>query len=117
MFCLGIDIYKGDIKSLADIPMTEYYRKTKVKYFLSSFLKEYFSININNDKLTNFDFINYAIDFCINIESIDFLLNNIRNMLENKGKGNLFFEKLEPFILKNKLVEQYIDQSTLISIF
>ena len=117
MFCLGIDIYKGDIKSLADIPMKEYYRKTKVKYFLNSFLNEYFSININNDKITNFDFINFAIDFCINIESIDFLLNNIRNLLENKGKGNLFFEKLEPFILKNKLIEQYIDQSTLTSIF
>ena len=117
MFCLGIDIYKGNIKSLADIPMKEYYRKTRVKYFLNSYLKEYFSININNDKISSFDFINFTIDFCINIESIEFLLNDIRNMLENKGMGNLFFEKLEPFILKNKLNEQFIDQSTLTSIF
>ena len=116
MFCLGIDIYKGEIKSLADIPMEEYFRKTRVKYFLNNYLNEYFSININNDKKNSFDFINVTIDFCINIESVDFLLNNIRNLLQNKRMDNLFFEKLEPFILKNKLIEQFIDQSTLTSL-
>ena len=116
MFCLGIDIYKGEIKSLADIPMEEYFRKTRVKYFLNNYLNEYFSININNDKKNSFDFINVTIDFCINIESVDFLLNNIRNLLQNKKMDNLFFEKLEPFILKNKLIEQFIDQSTLTSL-
>ena len=117
LFCLGIDIYKGhsNIKSLADIPNETYYRKTKVKYVLKKIIKEYFSINLTNELTTNsnFDFVNVTIETCINIEALDFLLDDIQRLIDTKGFGDLFLEKIEPFVLKDKIKDQILAPTTL----
>ena len=117
MFCLGINIYKGhsSIKTLADIPNETYYRKTKVKYVLKKIIKEYFSINLTNEltKNSNFDFVNITIETCINIEALDFLLDDIQRLIDTKGFGDLFLEKIEPFILKDKIKDQILAPTTL----
>ena len=117
MFCIGIDIYKGhsNIKSLADIPNETYYRKTKVKYVLKKIIKEYFAINLNDNlnPNSNFDFVNITIETCINIESLDFLLDEIYHLIDTKGFGDLFLERIEPFILKDKIKNQVLAPTTL----
>ena len=117
MFCIGIDIYKGhsNIKLLADIPNETYYRKTRVKYVLKKLLKEYFTINLNDNlnKNSNFDFINITIETCINIESLDFLLDELYHLIDMKGFGDLILEKIEPFILKDKIKNQILAPTTL----
>ena len=117
MFCIGIDIYKGhsNIKSLADIPNETYYRKTKVKYVLKKILKEYFTININDNlnSKSNFDFVNITIETCINIESLDFLLDELYHLIDVRGFGDLILEKIEPFILKDKIKNQILAPTTL----
>ena len=117
MFCIGIDIYKGhsNIKSLADIPNETYYRKTKVKYVLKKIIKEYFTINLNDNlgPHSNFDFINITIETCINIEDLDFLLDEIYHLIDTKGFGDLFLERIEPFILKDKIKNQILAPTTL----
>ena len=85
LFCVGIDVYKGKsgIKTLDDISNDTYIRKTRAKYVLKKFLKEYFTINLNDNlnENSNFDFVNITIETCINIEEIDFLLHDIYNIL------------------------------------
>ena len=117
MFCIGIDIYKGhaNIKSLADIPNETYYRKTKVKYVLKKIIKEYFTINLNDNlgPHSNYDFVNITIETCINIEDLDFLLDEIYHLIDTKGFGDLFLERIEPFILKDKIKNQILAPTTL----
>ena len=120
LFCVGIDIYKGNsnIKTLDDIPNDTYIRKTRVKYVLKKLLKEYFTININENLNlnSNFDFVNITIETCINIEELDFLLHDIYNIINQKGFGDLFLERVEPFILKDKIKNQVLSSSTLQSL-
>ena len=117
LFLVGIDIYKGNsnIKTLDDIPNDTYIRKTRVKYVLKKFLKEYFTININDNlnENSNFDFVNVTIETCINIEELDYLLKDIYNIINIKGFGDLFLERFEPFILKDKIKNQILSSSTL----
>ena len=117
MFCIGIDIYKGhsNIKSLADIPNETYYRKTKVKYVLKKIIKEYFSVHLNDNLNPNssFDFVNITIETCINIEALDYLLDEIYHLIDTKGFGDLFLERIEPFILKDKIKNQILAPTTL----
>ena len=117
MFCIGIDIYKGhsNIKSLADIPNETYYRKTKVQYVLKKIIKEYFTIHLNDNlnPNSNFDFVNITIETCINIEALDFLLDEMYHLIDTKGFGDLFLERIEPFILKDKIKNQVLAPTTL----
>ena len=117
LFCVGIDIYKGksNIKTLDDISNDVYIRKTRAKYVIKKILKEYFTINLNENlnNNSNFDFVNITIETCINIEELDFLLRDIYNIINIKGFGDLFLEKFEPFILKDKIKNQILSNSTL----
>ena len=120
LFCVGIDIYKGksNVKTLDDISNDTYIRKTRAKYVLKKFIKEYFTISLNENLNinSNFDFVNIAIETCINIEELDFLLHDIYSLINMKGFGNLFLEKFEPFILKDKIKYQVLSSSTLQSL-
>ena len=120
LFCVGIDIYKGksNIRTLDDISNDAYIRKTRTKYVLKKFLKEYFTINLNENLNvnSNFDFVNITIETCINIEELDYLLHDIYNIINMKGFGDLFLEKFEPFILKDKIKYQVLSSSTLQSL-
>ena len=48
-----------------------------------------------------------------NIESLDFLLDEIYHLIDTKGFGDLFLERIEPFILKDKIKNQVLAPTTL----
>ncbi len=60
--------------------------------------------------------ITISIDVCIEIEALDYLLSMILPMFEAKNYGDLFFEKLEAFIMCKRLNSSDINPSTVYKI-
>ena len=60
--------------------------------------------------------INICIEFCIEIGAVDFLLNDLQAIFDHKGFGDLFIEKLEPFILCDKIINEKLQQFTITKI-
>lgn len=124
---LGLDIYYGKTTSLADIPIEESYRKTKVGYELRSLINQYAIIHTGNDNVREIIMdksfqdrvvkcINTCIEFCIEIGSVEFLLNDLQAIFDHKGFGDMFIEKLEPFILCDKIINEKLQMFTITKI-
>ena len=60
--------------------------------------------------------ITVCIEFCIEIESIQFLLYELQNIFQIKGFGDLFIENLEPFILCDKFINHKVEENTIMKI-
>ena len=106
---LGIEIYKGNIDYLPYSPLNKEDKLNFVIY-LKRLLFEYIDniFKIYNDDSKNSEnqideCMNVSIEFCILIEDIKFLLNDIQNTFLYKGKSDVFIKKIEPFIINNKL--------------
>jgi WD40 repeat protein len=123
---LGLDIYHGRTTALADIPLDQYIRKQKVGYFLRNLIHQYAIIHTGNnqsilcndktfqDRLNKC--INICIEFCLEIDAVDFLLTNLQPIFDSKGYGDEFIQKLEPFILCDKIINQELQQTTISTI-
>lgn len=108
--CLGIDIYNGKNSALADIPTDTKIRKIKVGAELEHLIHHYAILHTSNEK--NFqnslfvekliNCISICIEFCLELEKVDYLLNTLQPLFDLKGYGDIFIEKLEPFILNSK---------------
>ena len=118
-FCKFIDIIKSGTNTLAFIPENKEIKENKliekkpekiVKYgYLGQFLKKYVNVldedddgleNINEEN--NYDYISFALEFSIEIGSIDFIYNEIIKM-ENKNRlKKELIKQMENFILNNK---------------
>ena len=116
LFCLGIDIYKGKVTGLADIPIQDEYRKPRVQHVIKEFAKEYVNTQIETNITENKEYINVVIELCIDIDSVDFLLNEISTIFEERKLNDKFFAKLEPFILKDKMKSSHLNKDTLRSL-
>lgn len=108
--CLGLDIFKGENISLPDIPSGTEKRKEIIGYFLRSLILQYINIHTGSDysHIQKYDDLlgtcmNICIEFCIEINDIDYLLNQIQPSLDLKSLGEQLFEKMEPFILSDKI--------------
>lgn len=117
---LGLDIYHGRSNALADIPTDTYLRETKVGSELRHMIHHYAVMHTVNErsfsgnsqsssffaeKLT--ECINVCIEFCLELGDVEYLLNTLLPLFDHKGYGDLFIEKLEPFILNdNRLTSQ-----------
>jgi len=116
---LGLDIYHGRTTALADIPIDEYIRVTKVGHVLRNMIHHYIIIHTGNEtRDRNYNeriikCINICIEFCIDIDSVDFLLNNLQAIFDGKGFGNIFIERLEPFVLCDKIKHEQLQQNTI----
>ena len=116
---LGLDIFNGKNISLPDIPIEEERRKTRVIFILKGLILQYVvsCTNEENNNKLNEDLIikcmNICIEFCIEINEMDYLLNQIQPFFDVRGYGNLFIEKLEPFILCGKIKNQNLGQNTI----
>lgn len=121
---LGLDIYHGRTTALADIPIEEYIRKTKVGHVLKNLIHQYAIIHTGNDRgnmlAADKTFqdrlnkcINICIEFCIEIDAVDFLLTSLQPIFDSKGFGDEFIQKLEPFILCDKIINQQLQQMTI----
>ena len=111
---LGVDIYNGKNISFPDIPIDENERKNKVGNTLKGIIFQYCIINIENGDLNNC--LDICMEFCILIDDIDYLINKIKPIFDNKKLSETFIEKLEPFILNDNMKNQNIGSDSLLKI-
>ena len=122
-FLLGIDLYKGKTTGLADVEISKEFREVKVKRVLEDLIEQYATINsasINSNNINNPDkkqqtllSINVCIEFSIEIDSTDHLMNVIQPIYDLKGFGDIFIESMEPYILSDRMKEGFLSQATL----
>lgn len=119
-FCLGLDIYYGRNNALADIPSDLKVREIKVKTELEHLIYHYAVLytangnnNINNifvEKLEKC--INICIEFCLELCDLEYLLNTLQPLFDSKGFGDIFINKLEPFILNDSRLTSHLQTMT-----
>ena len=120
---LTIDIYQGNITSFPDIPFIRKQRIKILKPFLIDLLSKYIDFNLaESDKSEgkNIDLnqcINVVIEFCIGVKEIDYLFKTVEKSFRNKGKSDLFYHLLEPFIFNDLLNQDIITEESLISLY
>ena len=119
---LGLDIYNGRNITLADIPIDENERKRRVGYILKGLILQYTVINTGADpssmKREKYEeaiskFINICIEFCLEIDDVKYLQNQIQPIFNMKGCEELFIKKLEPFILCDKIKNQQLSKENI----
>ena len=119
---LGLDLFYGKKRALPGIPIEEKERKTIVGYELNKLILEYATMTIGNDfsrlnKEAALEAlsknINVCIEFCLEINDVNYLLNQIYPVFDLKGYTNLFIEKLEPFILCDKIKNYDLGELTI----
>ena len=119
---LTIDIHQGNISSFPDIPLIRSQRIKLLKPFITSLLEKYINDNLpdNNKPVDEKDLIkciNVVIEFCIGIKEIEFLFKNGELSFRKKGKNDLFYKLLEPFIFNDLLINELISEDSLISLY
>ena len=128
MFILGIDIYKGKITSLKGIPQNSDERKKKLRDYLEQLISLYIIADdmIQKKEENNSDYeaqkylkyteekIDMIIEFCMEIEGFDYLLDKIMKIYESKKFGDLLLLKLESFIICDKLLKYKIDEKLIL---
>ena len=111
----GMNIYQFKMPALADIPQDEQVRKSVLRDYLEKSINQYVIFCINNKRSGVIfqddvgenkymgECISKIIEFCIEIESVHFLIDTIEKKFESKDYGDLFLAELEPFILCDKI--------------
>jgi hypothetical protein len=129
LFSIGIDLYTGKMMALSGIP-----KKTKnrndndlIKY-LKNIVSQYVILNTGEKKTGGFfleetedkekisNCIKIAIEFCIEIEEVEFLLKVIEPLFEAKEYGELFLAKLQPFILCDKIINIILSSNIILNL-
>ena len=103
LFLLGINIYKGKMNALNEIPIKIEERKRKVKEFIENIISQFLKdprneLDKNMDKL---------IEFCLEVDLSKILFEKVITIYDKKK----FLEKLEPFIICNKLIDADIPKN------
>ena len=70
--------------------------------------------NIDSNDINNC--LDICIEFCILINDVDYLINEVKPIFDNRDFTDLFFQKLEPFILNDNMKNQKISYETLMII-
>ena len=112
---LGINIYLGKNNNIfSDIPNDEKERKIKVGSVLKGMILYYCKNNIDSNDINNC--LDICIEFCILIDDVDYLINIVKPIFDNRDFTDSFFQKLEPFILNDNMNNQKISYETLMII-
>ena len=124
LFSVGIDIYKGKIAFFSNLPDNRTIKK-KIGDYLKEIIPQYINV-ILKDKKSNikdikeekkiFECINIVIEVCIELEAVEFLLRTIEPLFEEKEYGDLFLERVEPFILCDKIVKYVLSSDIIINL-
>ena len=136
--CLAIDIYKGEIVNFPGIPLNQDERKKTLNSFLVELLNKYIDYiyksnsdfnednsdnNENNDNIVELneekiiECINISIEFCLEINAIDFLLKDVEPTFSKYGREDLFYKLLEPFIFNDLFHNEDIGIEALTSLY
>jgi len=119
LLILGINIYKGKMAALNGIPFKKKDRKSTIGEYLQDLISQFLFTNagtqqvLNNSKNNYFDpnqekariekNMDITIEFCIEIDSVNYLFDKILKIYESKKYKEIFLSKLEPFILCDKM--------------
>ena len=115
LFSSGIELFKGKMMSLSSLPDKKEKKKV-IGEFLKQVVSQYVIQNIGEKKTSVFfleeegekekiiQCLKMVIEFCIEIEAVEYLFKNIQPIFESKEYGELFLENLEPFILCDKII-------------
>ena len=116
LFSIGIDLYKGKMMALSNIPEKKDNNKS-IGNFLKQIVSQYVILNTGEKKTGGFFLeetedkekidlcIRMSIEFCIEIGAVEYLFKTIEPIFETKDYGELFLEKLQPFILCDKIID------------
>ena len=129
--CLGIDIYQGNITSFPDVPISMKERAKFLSPYLIELLNKYIDFNLKDhkeekdkDKESNeekkkrlIQCINVTIEFCIGMKDVNYLLKNVEETFKAKGKIDLFYKLLEPFIFNDLLSQEDLSEDSLIALY
>ena len=127
--CLGIDIYQGNITTFPGVPINMKERAKFLSPYLIELLNKYIdftlkeskeekgkeSIQEKSKKIKNC--MNVTIEFCIGIRDVDYLLKNVEETFKAKGKIDLFYKLLEPFIFNDLLNQEELTEDSLIALY
>ena len=119
---VAIEICRGNIKELADIPLKEADRVSvivgTIEDMMLQFIQEKLFIEIDNEgEKQIIQDVNYRseailsiIDFCVELEQSNLLFGKIKKIFDKLGMNDEFLKNLEPFIKLNK-IKSIPDQS------
>ena len=112
---IGLEMFNGKINMLIDIPVDEEVRKYKIGFVIKGIIFQYIliKINSNNNNIIK-DVIKLSIEFCIEVNDIDYLFNQIFPVVKMRAFENVFYEMLEPFIYNNMIKDVKMDKLTAI---
>ena len=121
LFSIGIQLYKNTFHALGNIPFRKMDEKAPKKLidFLRQTISQY--VILNTSEKNNIESINecvkLTIEFCIEIEAVEFLLNSIEPIFESKDLSKLFLEKFTPFVLRDKIEKIILSSEIILNLF
>ena len=132
LLILGINIYQGNMTALNGIPLKIKERKKIIGEYLQDLISQFLFTNAGSQQILNNNKNNYfdpslenarieknmeiTIEFCIEIDSVDYLLDKILKIYESKKYKDIFLSKLEPFILCNKMIKFEIPEDIILDL-
>ena len=132
LLILGMNIYQGKMTSLNGIPLKIKERKKIIGEYLQDLISQFLFTNAGSQQILNNNKNNYfdpslenarieknmeiTIEFCIEIDSVDYLLDKILKIYESKKYKDIFLSKLEPFILCNKMIKFEIPEEIILDL-
>ena len=132
LLVLGINIYKGKMAALNGIPIKVKEKKSTIGEYLQDLISQFLFTNagtqqvLNNSKNNYFDpnqekariekNMEITIEFCIEIDSVNYLLDKILKIYESKKYKDIFLSKLEPFILCDKMKKFNIPEEIILDL-
>ena len=108
LFAVGIKLYRNNFRALSNIPdfkLDKDNAQKNIREYLRQIMSQYVIINIDEKHSLESisQSIKLVIEFCMEIEDVEFLLNSIEPIFEQKKYTHLFLEKLTPFVLRDKI--------------
>lgn len=126
---LSLDLYHGRAKAVKGLPRDPVRAAAKIGARIEQLLYEYVKTNlaipVPKDP-SHFDIVaTVCIDYCLILDRLDILFQLLHPLFQQRKKSGLLLEKLEPFILGDKLsslppeviqqiVKHYVSQPHLI---
>ena len=101
LFSIGIDLYNNKYFGLSNISNDESFKKELVEY-----LRQTISFYMATNKFKDFDrisnCISLSIEVCIEINAVQFLLEEIQPLFEER-ECQIFLDKFTPFVLSDRI--------------
>ena len=103
-------------------------KKKKISDFLKQIVQQYVILNTSETKTGGFFLeetedkekmgycIKMSIEFCIEIDAVEYLLKSIYPLFEAKDYSELFLAKLQPFILCDKIINTVLSSDIILNL-